>query len=95
MYVVMSKWEFDPKNELAVKALARTMMERIKGWAGVERAYNVRVADNAVVAIMCYTDESSYQRLIQDPSGPFETALRETGFEEHAKWVWSERGYTE
>jgi hypothetical protein len=95
MYMVISKWEYDPSHERDVRASAAKMMSTIGEWPEVESAYNVRVAANSVLAVITYRDEASYNRLIQDPEGPFAKAAAEHGIEDHAKWLWSERGEVE
>jgi hypothetical protein len=95
MFVVVSKWEYLPSMEDEVRASARKMMETINAWPEVEFSYNVRTGENTICAIIAYRDEPSYQRLIQDPDGPFAKAAAEHGIENHAKWLWSERGEVE
>lgn len=68
------------------------MMAEIRGWRGVEEAFNVRAGDDYVLAVITYSDRTSYERLIQDPEGPFERAAAEHGIEQKARWEWSERG---
>ncbi|HJP84166.1 MAG TPA: hypothetical protein VJ835_11760 [Fimbriimonadaceae bacterium] len=95
MYMVISKWEFDPASEGVVKDKARRMMQQIRAWDGVESAFNVRTSPGSVLAVIGYRDEATYQRLIQDPNGPFEKAAQESGIEQEAQWKWSERGEVE
>lgn len=92
MYVVVSKWEFDPAHEAEVKSSAAKMMETIQSWPEVSFAYNVRAGANYVLAIIGYLDQAGYERLVQTPGGPFEQAAAQHQIEKYATWVWSERG---
>jgi hypothetical protein len=92
MYGVVSKWQFDPAREQDVLARADRMMHTINGWPGVVSAVNIRIALDALLAVIFYADEATYQSLIHDPNGPFSQAVAQHGIEEVANWVWSERG---
>jgi hypothetical protein len=92
MFVVISKWEIDAVHDEAVRESARKMMADIRSWDGVESAFNVKAGDNYVLAVISYTDQAAYDKLISDPEGPFEKAAAKHGMEDHARWVWSERG---
>jgi hypothetical protein len=95
MFVVISKWEFDPEQEAAVNAAASKMMETIRSWDGIESSYNVRAGSNYILSVIGYRDQATHERLVMDPNGPFSAAARETGIESVARWVWSERGLVE
>lgn len=92
MYMVLSKWEFDPAYEAEVFDSAEKMMTTIRTWPEVEMAFNIRAGANYVIAVMGYSDEDAYQRLVHAPGGPFERAAEEHGIERYAQWIWSERG---
>lgn len=92
MFVVVSKWEFDPANREALEAKGSRALSTIKSWDGVADAYNVRVAENSVLAVLTYRDEATYHALIDDPNGPFARLAAELGLEDSMTWLWSERG---
>ena len=46
------------------------------------------------VAIIGYTDRETYERVVNDPAGPFAQALKDTGLEEVGTWQSSQRGET-
>lgn len=93
MFVVVSKWEFDPMEEDATLATAGKMMEAVSQWDGVEEAYNVRTGPGHVLAVIKYADEATYNRLINDPDNPFDKLAAEHGMDAGATWLWSERGH--
>lgn len=95
MFTVISRWEFDPAREAEVKAKATETMQKLLGWDGIEEGYNVRVGPGAVVAILTYRDEPTYQSLIKDPNGPFEQLIGDNNLESMATWIWSESGERE
>ncbi len=95
MFMVISKWEYDKTHENEVRESAAKMMTAFDGWDGVEFSYNVRTGENTVCAVIAYRDEATYQKLVNDPNGPFAKAAAEHGIENHARWLWSERGEVE
>lgn len=95
MYVVISKWEFDPSKESEVRERANKMRTLLRSWPEVEFSYNVKAGDNYALVVIGYSDKAAYERLIQDPEGPFEKAAKEAAIEQYATWVWSERGEQE
>jgi hypothetical protein len=92
MYAVVSKWEVDPQHVETVKASAEEMMSAIKGWDGVESAFNIQTSPTTVLAVITYRDQATYDSLINDPEGPFATAAARSEIEKYATWQWSERG---
>ena len=95
MYMVISKWEYYPAHEAELRASAAKMMADLTSWDGVEFAYNVRASPSEILAVIAYSDEASYNRLIQDPNGPFAKAAAEHEIERYSQWKWSERGEVE
>ncbi|MBS1708329.1 MAG: hypothetical protein JSS65_06350 [Armatimonadetes bacterium] len=93
MFVVVSKWEFDPMREEAAMATGGKMMEAISTWDGVEEAFNIRTGPGHVLAVIKYTDEATYERLINAKDNPFDRLAAEYGMDESATWLWSERGH--
>ena len=79
--MVISKWEFDVSREAEVRESARIMDDAMGMWPEIEFSYTVRAGEDYVIVVMGYRDEASYQRLIRDPSGPFEKAAAESGIE--------------
>jgi hypothetical protein len=92
MYTVVSRWEALPGKWDQFEAVGRKMRQAIRSWPGVESVQGVQIGGDALLAIIGYKSEADYQRLIQDPEGPFEKAGKENGIENVARWVWSERG---
>lgn len=92
MYDEVARWEFVPKDEPELMALTEKMMDELHAWPGVVSAIDIRVAENAILPVITYADEATYQSLIQDPNGPFEMAAQEHKLERITTWVWSERG---
>lgn len=95
MYVVVSKWQFDPSREAEILEKGARMMATINGWPEVQSAYNIRAGEDYVIAVIAYASQEAYQKLIQDPDGPFEKAVREHSIEDGMTWIWSERGLVE
>ncbi len=92
MYGVVAKWEFEPKDEQELSRVSNLMMDELRALDGVETVLDIRVAPNAILSVITYRDEATYQALIHDPNGPFVQAAAKHGIEDLATWVWSERG---
>ncbi len=95
MYIVMSKWEFDPAHEAEVRTNSHKMLARMASWPEVELLQSVRTGPNSVIAIVGYRDEAARRRLVEGPDSPFEQAAKEFDLERHARWIWSEAGPTD
>lgn len=94
MYIVVSKWKMNPGMEEQFKETGAKMRDFMRTQPGVEMVQAFECEDGCACAIIGYTDEAAYQRLVKDPTGPFERAARENRLEELATWQWSERGST-
>ncbi|HXH60859.1 MAG TPA: hypothetical protein VNI20_05820 [Fimbriimonadaceae bacterium] len=92
MYGVVARWEFDPKDEAEIRSKIGPMTNEMLKWPGVVSSIDIKIAPNAILSVMTYSDEDAYQKLIHDPNGPFEKAAKDHDIERLAKWVWSERG---
>lgn len=91
MYCVFSKWTISPSAGPEWEARARSVRSILRATPGVKALHSIQTKDGVLVMVG-YEDEATYQRIIQDASGPFARALRDTGLEEVAEWAWSERG---
>lgn len=92
MYVVISKWEFDPGNETLVSEKGQWLLSQIRSWDGVELAFNVRTNPGSFIAVIGYRDPDTRKVLIQAEDSPFEQALAQSGLLEFATWKWTEEG---
>lgn len=94
MFVVASKWESLPGRFDEFEVAGRKMMALIRSWPEIEFFHNVRVGPESVLAIIGYRSQADYDRLINDPNGPFARAAAETNIDAVSNWLWSERGET-
>lgn len=92
MYAVVSRWDTNSGDVASWQDRAAKLMDTIRSWDGVENAFNVQIAPNSVLAVITYRDQPTYDRLINDPNGPFAQAAEQFGLEKEATWIWSERG---
>lgn len=92
MYTVVSRWDIKPGKYDEFEKAGRKMRAILKSWPEVSDARGIRIGPEAALAIVDYKSEADYQRLIQDPNGPFEKAAKEQNIENIGTWVWSERG---
>ena len=93
MYVVVSKWEFNPADEATTMAAGNKMMEGIANWDGVGEAFNIRTGPGSVLAVIKYRDEETYNALVHAADNPFDKLAAEHGIDQAATWLWSERGH--
>ncbi len=95
MFTVISRWEFDPARETEVKAMATETMQKLLSWDGIEEGYNVRVGPGAVLAILTYRDEPTYQSMIKDPNGPLAQLIGDNNLKYMATSLCSEHSERE
>lgn len=94
MYMVVSRWEPLPgkTDEFALKGKA--MRGLLMTLPGVTLVEGFVAEDGAAVAVVGYESREAYDRIVNDPNGPFVKAATENNLEELATWVRSERGET-
>ena len=61
---------------------------------GVEFVHGFLNETGDPVAVVGYADRAAYDRIVNDPNGPFETAVAAHRMDEVGEWAWSERGET-
>ena len=92
MFIVVSRWEPKPEKGDAWKEMAAAARAKVSQVPGVEFMNRFMNEAGQMVVMMGYTDEATYDRLVNDPSGAVAQAMAETDVEEYATWVSSERG---
>jgi hypothetical protein len=94
MYLVVSVWEALPGKADAFREHGMKVGSLLKKQPGV-KLLEVFESGGKFISVHGYADEATYQRLVQDPNGPFAKAMAEGRVEDYARWVSSERGETE
>lgn len=92
MYWVVSKWRVNPGKEGEWTDTGRKVREAMRQIPGIQIAEAFRNEAGEVVALVGYTSEADYDRIVRDPAGPFEQTISQHRLEEAATWVSSERG---
>jgi len=94
MYIVASIWEVARGKKAEAEALGKTMRARLIAQSGVEaiQHYTTDGNEDEIMVIVSYTDEAAYNRIINDPNGPFQTALKDVALESMMTWKQSWRG---
>ena len=93
MYLVVSVWEVLPGKADAFRENGMKVGSLLKQQPGV-KLLEVFQSGDKFISVHGYADEATYQRLVQDPNGPFAKAMAESRVEEYARWLSSERGET-
>jgi hypothetical protein len=93
MYLVVSKWRAKPGKEDQFKQVRVTMREAMRSQPGVKMIEGFEAGDYSV-AVHAYEDKMTYDRIVQDPNGPFSKALAQHGMEDVAEWLGSDKGET-
>lgn len=94
MYLVVSVWEPLPGKEAEFRERGLQIGAILKRQSGVE-LLEVFHSEGKAVSVHGYADEATYHRLVDDPNGPFMTALAEYNAEEYGRWISSQRGQAE
>ena len=92
MYMVVSRWEVLPGHENEVEGRGSAVRQVLRSQPEIKLMESFRTDDGGMVAVIGYESKEAYDRIINDPSGPFQKALSEQGLENHTRWVRSERG---
>lgn len=93
MYLVVSTWEVIPGHEDAAKETGSQMRGMLRSLAGVEFMEGFE-SGGKVIVVHGYTDEATYNGIINNPDGEFARAAEENKIEDHLRWLGSERGNT-
>lgn len=93
MYLVVSFWETVPGHEEEFERAGTRMRAIMLAQPGVEFV-EAFASNGKTVAVHGYTDEAAYNAIVNDSDGPFVSGAAETGIENHARWISSERGVT-
>jgi heme-degrading monooxygenase HmoA len=95
MYMVVSRWDVNPGQEEEVETRAAKVRETLSATPGVTLMQGFSTEDGkGIIAVIGYESKDTYDRIINDPEGPFQRALAENRLEDYTHWVWSERGET-
>ena len=94
MFLVVSRWQAKPGMEEEFRRVGQSMRSELRAQPGVELVEGFLSGDT-VVAVHGYSDEAAYQRIVQDPNGPFAAAAAKHGIEDVATWIGSDSGSTE
>lgn len=93
MYLVVSKWEASADMQEAFRTGAgRSMREWLRARPEVELVHEFESEDGNAVAVVGYTDEASYRKLILEDNSPFEQQAKSLNLADMGRWMWSERG---
>lgn len=92
MYIVISKWEPLSGREEDWKSIAESVRTKIDDVKGVEFAHRFVNEHGQMVVAMGYTDEATYNSLVNDPNGEMAKLVADANIESVARWVSSERG---
>lgn len=93
MYMVISRWRPKPGREADFETVAHRMRDMMRGVPGVTFMNGIKGSD-CHYAVHVYEDEATYNRIVQDPNGPFHKGAKENGIEDIAEWIGSEKGDT-
>ncbi|MBV6458388.1 MAG: hypothetical protein HONBIEJF_01515 [Fimbriimonadaceae bacterium] len=92
MFIVVSKWSFLPGREEEWREISKTTRQRINGIPGVEFVHGFVSQSGEAVAVIGYTDEATYNRLVNEPDGDVVKAMADTNVESVGQWLSSDRG---
>ncbi|HVT13637.1 MAG TPA: hypothetical protein VHE55_15335 [Fimbriimonadaceae bacterium] len=92
MYYVVSRWEPLPGKSEEFENKARKLRGIMKSQSGVSFLEGFRTEDGGEVAIVGYNSRADYDRIVNNPNGPFASAVAAEDLDSIARWVWSERG---
>lgn len=92
MYIVVSEWEALPGKKEAFWASGSKMRDLLRHTPGVKFINAFEDESGRLFAVLIYEDREAYDRIVNDPDGPFARGAAEHKIEEHARWIQSWRG---
>lgn len=93
MFMVISQWKPKPGKEAEFESISSSMRSLLRSTPGVSFIEGIEGPD-CFYAVHAYDDEAAYNRIVQDPSGPFANAAAEHKIDEVADWLGSVKGET-
>ncbi|NUM39550.1 MAG: hypothetical protein HUU52_10555 [Armatimonadetes bacterium] len=93
MYMVVSTWRIAPGMKDEAQRRSSPVREVLRSQPGVMLVEAIYEDDEAV-AVHIYKTEQDYDRIVNDPNGPFVQALEKHSLEEVMTWEGSRRGPT-
>lgn len=94
MYLVVSQWEALPGHEEEFETIGLEVGAVLGSLPGVEFLRSFQAESGRIVAVHGYTDEATYNKIVNNPESPFIKAIQEKQLESHGRWISSERGVT-
>jgi hypothetical protein len=91
MYIVISRWSAKPGNEALVTEQGVEARARMRAIPGVKMIEGIEDQGEHVV-FHAYDDQATYDRIVNDPDGPFSKLMADMDFEAIANWNGSWRG---
>lgn len=70
------------------------MRRRMLTMPGIEQIIAFHTSDSDVMVVVAYADEATYDKIVNDPNGPFVKNAAELKLEELMEWKQSWRGTT-
>jgi len=92
MFIVVSKWSVHPGREAEWREMSQMTRGRIAAVPGVEFVHGFLNESNEAVAILGYSDEATYNRLVNEPGGAVAQVIADTNIESVGQWISSDRG---
>jgi len=94
MYLVVSQWEALPGHEEEFERVGLEVGDILGSLPGVEFLKSFQAESGRIVAVHGYTNEATYNDIVNNPESPFIKAIQDKQLESHGKWISSERGVT-
>lgn len=91
MYMVISRWRSRPGKESEVEQRAIGPRETLRSQPGALFVYSMKHGED-IFTVHGYSNETMYQKIVNDPEGAFTRSLKQSGIEEVADWIESWRG---
>lgn len=74
--------------------MSKMTRSRIAAVPGVDLIQGFISESGEAIAIIGYTDEATYNRLVNEPGGAVAQAMADTNIESVGQWISSDRGVT-
>ena len=92
MYIVVSRWEALPGKSDEFEAVGKKMRSTLGAISGVSLMEAFQSENGTIMVVVGYDSLQDYDRLVNDPNGPFAKAAEENQLDSVGRWISSDRG---
>lgn len=92
MYFSVSKWRPLPGKAQEFEATGKKMRDAMRAIPGIVMTHGFINDEGNAVSVIGYESKEAWDKIVNDPNGPFMAAVSQNKLEEVAEWIGADRG---